>query len=459
MAAHGSDVGGAAAVQQGLWGHAGLKEAPSRTRIMALVACVMAGYAVALLINGAASKLLVPRFAVPPTGDPLQGIGLAVLAADPCFLLSAFRFVAAGGLLLIMAARNDVPWAAGAAPAAALSLTDPATLKPLGIAFVIGCCNAGGYLFYMCLTARGGVALYSALAGTYVVLPVAYGILRHGEGRSPKKLAGVAVCVVAGCLLGVGERQESSGSAGTELSSFLLFALCIGSWGACDGLAAFIGRQLHGFYVAAMTMAGFGMWALVCASLSYFVVAANPPSEAPAATTAGGGSAASGYAAMFLGQVLGVAAWYSSVLLGKLSEASSFLPITSLYTTVTSLLAVAFLGESLPPAGWAGIALAAVGMLLIATSAAPAPAPAAAVPVDSEAGGDTGKGEAAAAGATSIQILHGFIEVDEFDEVRPTTSLAAAADCSGSTDARQLPAQATTREPAPGHVISAAADW
>ena len=78
-------------------------------------------------------------------------------------------------------------------------------------------------------------------------------------------------------------------------------------------------------------------------------------------------SAGAGYALMALGQALGVSAWYASVQLGRMSEASAYLPILALYTCVTALLAVAVLGETLPATAWCGIAAAAAGMGLIAT--------------------------------------------------------------------------------------------
>jgi len=384
--ASGAPVPGAAAAaatlpsppsSHGLFGHAARTAAgaapASRARVLCLLALAMCGYAVALLINGAASSLLPRR----------SSVAAVSLVADPLFVLSTFRAAAAAALCGCMAAWGDAP-----PRAAAPRLCDAHLLS----AFLVGLTNCGGYAFYLALTsgvlggdgvAVSSVAIWSALVGTYVVLPTAYGLAFQGEARTPRKLGGIAVCVVAGVLLGVSEAAvPAAGDAvAVRAGDAALFFACIGLWGLCDGLTAYVGRWLHPFYVCAASGAGFAVVALAAAATAVALQAsaaqageAPPPPPPPAAVSAG-----AGYALMALGQALGVCAWYASVLLGRISEASAYLPILALYTCVTALLAVAVLGESLPATAWCGIAAAAAGMGLIATGGEAAPAVGAAV--------------------------------------------------------------------------------
>jgi drug/metabolite transporter (DMT)-like permease len=436
----------------------------------------------AMLVNGAASRLLTPRFAVPnsSSSSPLSGVALAVVGADPVFLLSSFRVLATLLLLAVMFAAGDIPSdlraararmfarlrGAGATsssssssssssppppvalpkgyddPAASPPPTPIAVVEPLAplrvetehasnpspppppppppssssssrlsasqitVPVAIGATNALGYLPYMVLCSMDGVALWSALVGLYVVIPVAYGVFARGEARTPKKLVGIAACVVAGVLLGLpagdddGGGDADAGGGGAASASgpgwvkVVLFVATIGIWGACDGMVAFVGRDLHQFHVAAFTAVGFALAALVSSWVSFVATAmagplggaASAAAVAAAAAARGNGTASvddaatssspgpsavgeggiEGYALLFAAQAAGICAWYSSVRLGQMSEASAFLPITSLYTLLTSVGGVLVLGESLPALGWAGIALAAVGMVLIA---------------------------------------------------------------------------------------------
>ena len=361
-------------VERGLWGYDGLAVAPSKLGIIIKVLCVMFGYAVSLLINGAASRLLPPRFATPPPTagvDPLGGLGFVVRVCDPMFLLAALRMLASSGLMGVMVLRGDVPWGGGAAlgnggaPWGVPLVTDG---RALAAPFVMGFTNALGYALYLSLTARGGVAIWSALVGMYVVVPCSYGIVAKGEARSPRKLAGIALACAAGVMLVWSDEAEETDSGVPPAQNVLLFLACIVTWGVCDSLAGYVARTLHTFVVVGASGLGYGAFALVTAAVAFGAVAAAPAAAvAPPPPSVQGVSAGAAYALMALSQALGVGAMYASVLLGKTSEASSFLPITSLYTAITALLAVVVLGDVLAPLAWAGIVVGAVAMLLIAT--------------------------------------------------------------------------------------------
>ena len=378
-------MGEPAALQQGLWGRSGLRSQPSKALIVLYIAVIFCGYCFSLLINGAAGRLFRPRYALPalaPGADPLTPLGLVVLVLDPMLLLAALRALACCALAGGMTLWGDTPWStgvgergagAGAVEASSAMALDRRALVPV----LVGACNAGGYLCYMALTARGGVAIWSALVGLYIVIPVAYGVLAKGEARSPRKLWGVAVCAAASVLLGWGEEQKDLASVVPWWSNALLFLASVLLWGVCDGLSAFMARDLHLWWIVQLTGLGFGIVALLCALGSLFitgsqeatvqlaVAAVNATATTGAAAPAL--SAAWGYVLMAVAQVAGICAWFFSVKLGVLAEASSFLPIISLYTMGASLLAVPVLGErSLPPAYWGGVALGVAGILLIA---------------------------------------------------------------------------------------------
>jgi drug/metabolite transporter (DMT)-like permease len=355
-------------ISTGLWGRTGLLSQPSKRTILLLLSLSFLGYAFSLLINGASGRVLRPRFVLPPlppSADPLTPLGLVVLVFDPMFLLASFRFLAClllGTVLIFSNGPHGPP------------IELPVRVQLL-IPVLVGLTNAGGYAFYLSLTARGGVAVWSALVGVYIVFPVTYSILVYGEARTPRKMWGIATCILASILLGLGEEEKEAG-AGRDIpwySNAFLYLTCILCWGVCDGLSAFMGRDLHLGVIAILTGCGFGLFALLMALLSFFLssgLGGGLRGEGDAPVEGGGGvSFAGGYALMAAAQASGVMAWFLSVRLGMLSEASAFLPIISLYTMGASILAVPILGENhLPPIYWVGLCFGCGGILLIAYS-------------------------------------------------------------------------------------------
>lgn len=349
----------------GLWGRTGLAHAPSRSRIVILIAIIFAGYSTAMLINSVASRFTTPRFPLPPRTrgvDPLSGVGLAVHVLDPIFLIGLFRAIVAGLLCAALAY-------AGRAPAAAPALTDPHVLR----AVVAGFFNAGGYATYLALTSRGGVSVYCALVGLYVCGPVSYGIFVRGEARTQRKLLGIGICVVAGVVLGYSEGQvEDSGVS--PWADFLLFLLTLVMWSICDSIASFVGRDLDVFYVAGASGVGFAIAAFIAATVSFAVTSGGAVAAAVAAAAAAGGastaspglSSGGALVLLFFAQVCGVGAWFAVVELGKLSEASSFIPLTSLYTVFSSILSALLFGETPSKLYYVGLPLAAIGIGLLA---------------------------------------------------------------------------------------------
>jgi drug/metabolite transporter (DMT)-like permease len=264
--------------------------------------------------------------------------------------------LAAAGACVWMTCAGTAPPASAAAP----SLTDVHFWR----AALAALFNAGGYAFYLALVSRGSVATWCALVGLYVCGPVIYGVFVRGESRSARKLAGIGVCLVAGVVLGMSER-EADGAASSGLGDALMYIVCIGMWMVCDSIAAFVGRDLHIFYVAAAGGVGFAGAAFCAALVGFAATSGGAELRTSAVAAAGGFSAPGALALLFFAQCCGVGAWFACVELGKLSEASAFLPVTSLYTVLSSILSAVFFGEAPSRLYYVGLPLAAAGIGLI----------------------------------------------------------------------------------------------
>jgi len=305
----------------------------SRLRYFSYTCIAWLGYAVALFINGAARRLLASAEAgtSKPVTLPLSPVDASALPPvvkllygqlEVLFLLSTYRALAIGVLLLLLrwCTRGAVESEPIAQPRASYART---VLVPIAI----GACNALGYLWFNMLCALSGVAVWSALSGCYVLLPVGYGLLVRHESRSPRKLAGVAACLLAVLLLGLSEASAASGGggepgiaaalaggegeswvtsgdspAGGALRAALLIAAAV-TWGACDTMAAFVAKPPGApslREIAAGTGTGFACVAWAAAAAAGLVrahLAEVQPLLLPAglaAAVCGGAGAASG---------------------------------------------------------------------------------------------------------------------------------------------------------------------
>jgi drug/metabolite transporter (DMT)-like permease len=380
-------------IESGLFGREGLAKAPNVMSIVIKIVVILCGYAFAMFSNGAASRLIPPRFLLPPDSSATSALSLVNRMVDKGFLMTSFRFFAVVFCLvpILVITKNTPPKGIFDFP------SDP---NKLLIPVFIGISNAGGYLPYMLLCSSTGVALWSSLTALYVIGPVSYGIFVKNESRGRMKLAGILMCVIAAILLALpkgvrlSDRDSSGGGNESTVSSefssvftLFLFMSSILIWGACDSLSAYVGRDMHMFHVLVFTGIGFGILALFCSILSFMLVAgsgggsiytpegaasqfkntSSTERSASVESSSFGGvtSVAAGYVVFFLAQLSGTLGWYFSVKLGQESEASAFLPVTCLYTTLTALMSVVFLGEQLALEAWFGIILASLGMLAI----------------------------------------------------------------------------------------------
>lgn len=415
-----------------------------RRRIAFYVAIVCLGFGTSMFINAIAGRYLLPEADVvealtcpllPPGTTPATlipataaaagvvqyrtpSLAMYLLAAmvEPVYLLASGRAAALALLLVVL-----LWWRRRQAAAAVVNggVSTPASSTPpppdavssrLLLPMAIGVTNSIAYACYMALTAMSGVSIWSAMVGCYVVLPTMYGILRRGESRGAKKLAGVAACVLGAVLLGLAgvdsgpapatEAAGDASSAGTAnitlaaavdaLPPFTmegpwwvklgLYAGAIVFWSFSDGVSAYILQPrkhadapppLSMPTVMAFTALGFAVSAVGLAGASSLLHGAvRKPGGCIDAAAAGGdaGKLVSGYLVMFIGQVLGKVAWYSIVMLGTIGEASSFIPLISLDVFIPALLGVMVLGERIGSTGYAGMAAAAVGVALVSSS-------------------------------------------------------------------------------------------
>ena len=356
-----------------------------RTRfIVALyIGFVFFCYAFAMFINGIGKQITQERPLV-DVNYLTPGVALIFDQLGPLFSLSFYRMVSVGFLLGFMWLRNDVP-------------VQPDVISfRLVYPVLLGASNALGYLFYMVLCGLNGVALWSSLVGCYIVMPVSYGIFFRHENRSARKLLGIAACLTAVLLLSLsggsaaedpsdaGIVSRESGAALGVLKCFLFLA-CIVTWAFSDTLASYVAkpspdgpRSLHTFTIELGCCVGFGCCALFCAAL-HLAIAATTPSPPPPqllmqlqqlqqqlhaaglssngtnGTDYGGaqydssgtnganavpslGAWIGGQAVLFAAQACGILGQYATVKLGQNdAEASSFLPLISMYSVSVSV--------------------------------------------------------------------------------------------------------------------------
>lgn len=187
-------------------------------------------------------------------------------------------------------------------------------------------------------------------------------------------MVGIALSLTAVLMLALGGQGFSDASSNSSSSSstssavalkVVLFLTTVGLWGGSDTVSAYIGRSLDTYTVTFANLIG----QLMTASVYGFVAAVSGEPQ----STDSSGPTASSHAMALLAIVgansLAIVGWICFVLLGKTGQASTFVPVISLYVYIPVMLGVFLLGEDLSSVKIAGIVLAAVACLLIAVSA------------------------------------------------------------------------------------------
>lgn len=379
--------------QSGLFSRDGSESSGSKLYVIGLLSFVMFGYSLAMFVNASSTRMMVARTG--STSAILPWLLASVL--DPLYVIGVTRALALALLLVVLAPRHGTSFPALLFEPAGGSDASPVGSGNMRMPLASGICNALGYGFYLTLVRLDGVAVWSAMIGLYAVAPCIYFMLSRGESASKRKIFGVLACCSAAFLLGMGKGEGSANplagalDAGSPLWLKLTLLLAvIAFWGLADTFQALASQQSSSLFVAGWAGTGFGLMGLVSLSLGWLVsviaVDEMAPAYAPKSLCVDGVLISSidanstwaglpcappvsqrlgGIVLIAVAQAVAMCSWYGICKLSAMSEASSFLPIISLYTMVTSLASVALLGETLNSLGWAGMAVGACGILLV----------------------------------------------------------------------------------------------
>lgn len=240
----------------------------------------------------------------------------------------------------------------------------------------------------------GNTSLWAPAVGLYVCIPVIWGLYARGEKRTPRKLGGIVLSLVAIGLLGLSSYVGSAAAVdGDEPLSFgrfamqaLSFAVAYFSWGAADTLAAYIKtspiESLTINLTAQLTVAAItGIYNL--ASLSATI--AGQQTVMNAAAAAGDASIAAVPASevvlpfgwphllIMAGNGAALLGWLSYIALARVAELSEYAAVCSLYSFVPVVLAVVFQGETIGVLKGAGLVAGIASFVLVAGGKQAAP--------------------------------------------------------------------------------------
>jgi len=349
------------AVKAGLYAIDGSVPGASPPHILCMVFFVLLSYSSALMINALSSSIMYGRYST----ESSAGF-LIVNLLDPMWLIGSTRMCWLGLVLAVLSRRSHQP---GAPPS-----RGPTELGGLQ-AFGSGLANAVGYCFYIMLAKLDGVAIWSAMLGLYVVVPVLFFMARGGESRSARKMAGITACVVAAILLGMGKGAPVEGgmmavadTAAGSTSVFVKLGLLVAavlSWGVCDTLQVLASRRMATMYVGGFGGLGFGLAGLLALTASWLLSVVSDDLGQPAGPRPPTSTRLAGLAIVAATQGVAMLGWITITHLSSLSEASVFLPIVSLNCIITAIASMVVTGERLNAIGWAGCALGAAGVLAL----------------------------------------------------------------------------------------------
>jgi drug/metabolite transporter (DMT)-like permease len=248
-----------------------------------------------------------------------------------------------------------------------ISLLDP---RGWAVAFV-SAAQTGMYIAVHFLASSGNVSVLLALASLYNIVPPIYGLVRGGELVTWPKLAGFFAAALAVALLsaasatsGGGEASESESSNSPLLQAVLVLVAIIG-WGATDTIFSRIGKSLPSTTTAMWYAIGNATFSIVLsqmASASRQVThSALAVTATPTATSSSETASIYGYFALFGTNIIAMAGWYGFITLGRVADASTFVPIVAAILTVTpSIIGTALLGETFSGLMGAGVGCAVV---------------------------------------------------------------------------------------------------
>jgi drug/metabolite transporter (DMT)-like permease len=222
---------------------------------------------------------------------------------------------------------------------------DPVSADKLAIAFLAGAAALGGLGAFYAAMAMGTVSVVAPIASLGVVVPVGFGVAQ-GEDPGAIQLAGLIVAIAGVVILSYEEHPEHGGVARRSIVLAILAGLGFGVF-------------FTGIDVASPDRPGWAILAVRVGGVSAIAVAiliSRPPME-------GVPRAIPVLAAIGMFDIIANA-------LFAVASTKGILPVVavggSMYPAFTIALAHLVLGERLATIQWGGVALALVGVGLIA---------------------------------------------------------------------------------------------
>jgi drug/metabolite transporter (DMT)-like permease len=222
---------------------------------------------------------------------------------------------------------------------------DPVSADKLAIAFLAGAAALGGLGAFYAAMAMGTVSVVAPIASLGVVVPVVFGVAQ-GEGPGAIQLAGLIVAIAGVVILSYEEHPEHGGVARRSIVLAILAGLGFGVF-------------FTGIDVASPDRPGWAILAVRVGGVSAVAVAiliSRPPMD-------GVPRAIPVLAAIGMFDIIANA-------LFAVASTKGILPVVavggSMYPAFTIALAHLVLGERLATIQWGGVALALVGVALIA---------------------------------------------------------------------------------------------
>jgi drug/metabolite transporter (DMT)-like permease len=222
---------------------------------------------------------------------------------------------------------------------------DPISADKLAIAALAGAASLGGLWAFYAAMAMGTVSVVAPIASLGVVVPVAVGLAR-GDAPAAIQLVGVVPAIAGVVILSYEENAEHSGVARRSILLAILAGLGFGIFFTGLDLAA---ADRPGWAVLAVRVGG-------VATVAVALLISRPRLAAVSGSVA----------------VLLTIGFFDVLANGLFAVASTkgVLPVVavggSMYPAFTIALAHGVLGERLARIQWAGVALALVGVGLIA---------------------------------------------------------------------------------------------
>ena len=222
---------------------------------------------------------------------------------------------------------------------------DPVSADKLAIAFLAGAASLGGLGAFYAAMAMGTVSVVAPIASLGVVVPVVFGVAQ-GEDPGTIQLAGLIVAIAGVVILSYEEHPEHGGVARRSIVLAILAGLGFGVF-------------FTGIDVASPDRPGWAILAVRVGGVSTIAVAiliSRPPMD-------GVPRAIPVLAAIGMFDIIANA-------LFAVASTKGILPVVavggSMYPAFTIALAHLVLGERLATIQWGGVALALIGVGLIA---------------------------------------------------------------------------------------------